>query len=56
MAEKRFLCDFLCYIVPLIENIYYHWNEASESENVNSSETGEQNETTSRYAPDKQRK
>ena len=56
MAEKRFLCDFLCYIVPLIENIYYHWNEASESKNVNSSETGEQNETTSRYAPDKQRK
>ena len=56
MAENHFFGYFLCYVVPLIENIYYHWNEASESENVNSSETGEQNETTSRYAPDKQRK
>ena len=50
MAEKCFLCNFLCYVVPLIENIYYHWNEASESENENSSETSEQNETTCRYA------
>ena len=27
-----------------------HWNEASVSENENSSETSEQNETTCRYA------
>merc|ERR1719397_696377 len=32
------------------QKIYHHWNEASESENENSSETSEQNETTCRYA------
>ena len=44
-----FFGDFLCYVVPLIENIYHHWNEATENENENSSKT-------SRYAQDKQRK
>ena len=56
MAEKRFFGYILCYVVPLIKNIYYHWIEVSENENENSSETSEQNATTWRYAQDKQRK
>ena len=49
---------FFFAVFPLLnrlgcQKIYQHWNEASESENENSSETSEQNETTCRYAQDK---